>query len=339
MNQIKKIYAAAIATIAIAGSINAQTICGGDTVCFTTSARGTIQWQHSTNQTTWTNLAGVTGDTACFAPTATGWYRAEITDGTCDPIYSDTNYLTVVGATGVDTFYYTGAVQMFVVPCSKTFNLNVWGAQGGDDTPTAGGMGGYSTGQYTANAGDTLWIYVGGKGTDGPGGLNCNSPGGWNGGGPTGSICCSNAGGGAGAGGGGTDIRVNGQALTNRVIITGGGGGAGSNNVGAAGGGTTGGNGNPYNGVSAIGGSQTAGGTPGGHFTSHTCIAGTSGALGQGGMGDGNDGGGGGGGYYGGGGGANNGGGAGGSGYIGGVTGGTMTSGVRSGHGLVIITW
>ncbi len=243
----------------------------------------------------------------------------------------------------VDTFAYTGAVATFVVPnCVDTVFIKAWGAQGGDDGPMVvlGGLGGYAQGSLPVNPGDTLRIYVGGKGTDGPGtGQNCNLLGGFNGGGNTGNTCCSNAGAGAGAGGGGTDVRRGGQTLSDRQIVAGGGGGAGDNQPGAFGGDVFGGNGGTYNSVQATGGTQIAGGQVGGHYTAHACTQGTNGSFGQGGEADGNDGGGGGGGWYGGGGGPNNGGGGGGSGYIGGVIAGSMQSGISSGNGLVVLEY
>jgi hypothetical protein len=255
---------------------------------------------------------------------------------------TDAMVLTVLGAsTGIDTFSYTGLVQMWVIPpCVDTLHIEVWGAQGGNDGTILGGLGGYAEGDFVVNSGDTLWFYVGGQGTSGPGsGQNCNFVGGWNGGGATGDTCCSNAGGGAGAGGGGSDVRVGGQSLNDRVIVGAGGGGAGNNVVGGAGGGLVGSNGGTYNSVTATGGTQSAGGIAGGHYIPHTCSFPDNGAFGQGGMGDGNDGGGGGGGWYGGGGGPNNGGGGGGSSYVGGVMNGTTTGAVRSGNGLIIVSW
>lgn len=244
---------------------------------------------------------------------------------------------------GNKTFAHTGAAQTFTVPAGVTsITVELWGAEGGADGSTLGGKGGYVKGDVKVTPGSTIHVYVGGKGTSGPGsGQNCNLKGGFNGGGPTGTACCSNAGAGAGAGGGASDIRIGGQALSNRVLVAGGGGGAGSSRPGANGGGLTGADGGSYQSTTATGGSQTAGGQAGGHYTSHTCSAGTAGAAGQGGTGDGNDGGGGGGGWFGGGGGPNNGGGGGGSSYFGHplVSNGSTQSGQRTGNGEIKISW
>lgn len=132
--------------------------------------------------------------------------------------------------------------------------------------------------------------------------ISCCSAGtaGYNGGG-TGGSCGYD-----GGGGGGSDIRVNGTALSNRVVVAGGGGGGGWNcsgsnqNPGGGGGGTTGQNGrecNSDNSVSScyggLGGTQSAGGA------ASTCGPSGAGTLGTGGVGY-CEGGGGGGGYYGG---------------------------------------
>lgn len=256
------------------------------------------------------------------------------------------NYTTPVGvdqcASGTMTFDFTGAEQTWTVPAGVTsIDIEAWGAQGGADGTALGGLGGYATGTLAVTPGQTLYIYVGGQGVSGPGsGQNCGFAGGYNGGGPTGDICCSNAGGGAGSGGGASDIRVGGNTYNERVIVAAGGGGAGDGSTGANGGGLVGSNGGTYNGVTATGGTQSAGGIAGGtYYPNHTCNPGTDGTFGVGGMGDGNDAGGGGGGWYGGGGGANNGAGAGGSSYIDGVTGGSTTGGVHSGDGQIIVSW
>lgn len=219
-----------------------------------------------------------------------------------------------------NVFNYTGAKQTYVAPADATYILEVWGAQGTSKN-AAGGLGGYSKGEIKLKKGDTLNLYVGG--------CSGTSAGGWNGGGSTG--------GSAGGGGGGTDIRLGGDALTDRIIVAGGGGGAQAG-YGGAGGGLVGGDGQDKLGDPGLGGTQTLGGKGGGN----------QGVLGQGGNGvsgsDGCYGGAGGGGYYGGGGASSDhslvddSGGGGGSGYIGGVTNGITQAGVQSGNGKIVIT-
>lgn len=205
-------------------------------------------------------------------------------------------------------YSYTGSVQTLNISKTGRYSIELWGASGGEDpisnnSGSRGGKGGYISAEVNIVSGNTLNIYVGGKGEFPMGGYN----GGGNGG---------NSGGFKGGGGGGaTDIRYNGVNLSDRILVAGGGGGADDYNIGGTSGGLndgTGGNGggvsgsnglvngNPNAGDSAKGGTQTTG------F-----------ALGIGGTADSVDKGGGGGGYYGGyaat---SNDGGGGGGSGYI-----------------------
>ncbi len=58
---------------------------------------GEIQWQHSLNGTTWENLSGSTDTLLKIAADDQGFYRAEITDGTCNPVYSDTSAVVLDG--------------------------------------------------------------------------------------------------------------------------------------------------------------------------------------------------------------------------------------------------
>lgn len=230
---------------------------------------------------------------------------------------------SVIG-TNVATFNYTGNSQTWQVPSDITLiQLECWGAQAAGNT---NGLGGYAKGNLTVTPAQNLTIYVGGQSTS-------QATGGYNGGGNGGTIGSS--------GGGSSDVRANGTALTNRVIVCGGGGGAGFNGVtGGDGGGSSGATGGIYNSDSATaggGGTQSAGGNGGLYFQ----YVGSAGSLGAGGNGDtayGGYGGGGGGGYYGGGGGGV-GGGGGGSSYIGGVIGGITTAGLRTGNGQVKITY
>lgn len=239
------------------------------------------------------------------------------------------NGTAIGGGTGSKTFSYTGGVQTFTAPAAGTYTLEVWGAEGGVGTNYPNhipGKGGYSKGNITLNEGQTIYVYVGGKG--GAGGAA-----GWNGGGTGGDA------GHTGAGGGGTDIRTTQGNLNTRVIVAGGGGGVEncwgySPYKGGDGGGSVGGSGTSSvsNGY-GTGGSQTGGGYNLFHGNGY-------GSLGKGGDGHliSTCSSGGGGGYYGGG--AAYGGNAGGgSGYIGGVTSGSMSTGVRSGHGQAKITW
>jgi PKD repeat protein len=228
---------------------------------------------------------------------------------------------------GDTTFSYTGASQTYILPQGvSSLQLTVEGAQG-EGMPGCGngGFGGRVKSSISVNPGQTLYMNVGGQGS--------NSNGGYNGGG-NGASCTQIIGGG---GGGASDIRINGNSLSNRVIVAAGGGGAGINcgnnsDHGGGGGGDEGLSGFACNSQTlyvGLGGTQSSGGAS-------LSAYGTSGSLGQGGNGTCAYGGGGGGGYYGGGGGSF-GGGGGGSSFVDGsiATSASTNSNVRSGHGQI----
>lgn len=262
------------------------------------------------------------------------------------------------------TFAYTGYIQSFAAKKGVTYQLKVWGAQGGSasssvyvsgkgnyDVSGTGANGGYAVGNKAVTANTTWYVGVGGMGASNykdSGAITAN--GGYNGGGSGKNTGGENRGAG---GGGATHIGLSNALLKNTtqanvLIAAGGGGGAG---VGGSrddthqmfitygdagnGGGTNGGNSVPYGTDKSstwseypvcTGGSQTAGGT--------ASLGNNPGSYGQGGSG------------YAGGGGGLYGGGAtgdygmpagGGSGYTGGVTSGSMSNGQRSGNGYATI--
>ncbi|MBL0202416.1 MAG: M36 family metallopeptidase [Chitinophagaceae bacterium] len=278
--------------------------------------------------------------------------------------------ITVTPVTGlaapvVTTYNFTGAVQTFTVPAGITsVNLKTWGAQGNTSAlGVVGGLGGYAEGNLAVTPGQVLNVLVGG-------GAATSLTGGFNGGGAAGANpgCATAQGGG---GGGASDVRIAPYALANRVIVGAGGGGAGGNRVagcgrGAGGGGGGGlwggGGGAAWPGVPGsegpvpTGGTQVAGGAGGVTTFTPGPTNGLPGVLAVGGAGGteiasaqggnataqaGGIGGGltGGSGLY-----VNTNNwtgqsGAGGSSYIGGVSGGLTTPGLRSGAGQVQITY
>lgn len=263
------------------------------------------------------------------------------------------------------TFTYTGGKQEFRVPLGvQQVTITAFGASGqmGYDHyygsyASPGGLGARVTATVTVSPISTLFVYVGGAGSDG----------GYNGGGSGGGY--------DGEGGGASDVRQGGSALSNRIVVAGGGGGGGSagacvstscgytaGGAGGNGGGQDGQAGRNahgrFGGDGGGGGTQRAGGKHGKSVDRH--CAGSRGQLGVGGAGGGgrpscgNLGAGGGGGYYGGGGGgagglygsspssfaAAGGGGGGGSSFVeSGATGVKMHPGKRTGDGLIIIAW
>ena len=248
--------------------------------------------------------------------------------------YSDRAYWDYVNAVwnyeyaANNNYTFTAAPQG-----TYTYTLEVWGAQGVENATSypgsVSGKGGYAKGNISLTASTPLYICVGGQGV-------C-----YNGGGP-----------GQLVGGDCTHIAKNTKRgilknyINNKseVLIVAGGGGGCERTAAGAGGGTNGGAGTYWEGsggtlVAPGGGTQTAGGAAGNNsWTTNRTIS--AGSFGQGGSGYcGSDTGpGGGGGWYGGGTLAHAGAGGGGSGYIGGVTSGSMSNGVRSGHGYATIT-
>lgn len=288
--------------------------------------------------------------------------------------YDEYNYTSIADydvSTGIATmrYDYTGNTQYFIAPADGEYTLTVAGAQGGDHNITPkesaqsyGGNGGTSTGKIKLKKGETLAIEVGNKPSGYSGSYN-GSDSGWtgiaaNGVYVEGSLV---------AGGGATDIRKGGNGIDNRVIVAGGGGGAtyyaGKAVDGAAGGGTEAGTvkyitGIPYD-FGNIYTTVNKGANQTGHFNftqyeRHSsnlgggCLSNpysgtsygflyylTADAQNKG--------------FYGGGGGYWGGafmhgncvmaGGLGGSGYIGGVTDGSMTTGTNSGNGYATISY
>lgn len=181
--------------------------------------------------------------------------------------YKDTITYNYNGTDGTD-----GSVQTFTAPVTGNYNLQVWGASGGNSSSGyLGGNGGYSKGTISLNKDDVLYIYVGGKGLNGVSG-NTSQVGGYNGGGKS-SGSSSISYGIGGSGGGATHIaKVDGLLSTlststsNILLVAGAGGGAADYRgyIGGAGGGTTGTTGIGYNASrQATAGSQTTGGAPG----------------------------------------------------------------------------
>jgi len=101
----------------------------------------------------------------------------------------------------------TQGIQRWIVPATGTYEVDAYGAQGGDDTytvaPEVGGLGSKMTGTFSLTEGDTLYILVGQKGEDTRvSGANNAAPG----------------------GGGGTFVWLP-TNLTNPLLAAGGGGG------------------------------------------------------------------------------------------------------------------
>lgn len=125
-------------------------------------------------------------------------------------------------------FDYTGSPEEFTVPCSGTYKLETWGAQGGSYCYSYGyNLGSYTAGNIFLNKNQQLYVYVGQS-------TNTRGVQAYNGGGIgyASNYSASYAETGAFSGGGATDIRlVDGNwndfdSLKSRIIVAAGAGGS-----------------------------------------------------------------------------------------------------------------
>ena len=147
-------------------------------------------------------------------------YYVPIANGKIDLSNTDIN------AEITKTYDYTGTFQIFSPVFSGYYKIELWGAQGGNySSGVVGGLGSYTSGEIYLNAGEKLYIYVGGQGK--------GITGGFNGGGNVSSS--TTAGNGVG-GGGATDVRLvptseknvwnEFESLKSRIMVAAGGGGS-----------------------------------------------------------------------------------------------------------------
>jgi hypothetical protein len=67
-----------------------KVICTGDSiVLYSPSPRGDIQWQISTDGTVWNDIESANSDTLGIKPESSVYYRTKITEGTCEPFYTE----------------------------------------------------------------------------------------------------------------------------------------------------------------------------------------------------------------------------------------------------------
>ena len=151
----------------------------------------------------------------------------------------------------VATYEYSGDYEIFIVPQDGVYQIELWGASGGDnltyrvnaegadgiyterDAKFIGGYGGYTSGEIILKKDDKLFIYIGEMGkrnlqsTFNGGGAGAIGGTGYKGTNPSGDILLA-----GNSGGGATDVRlVKGQwndfdSLKSRIMVAGGGGGS-----------------------------------------------------------------------------------------------------------------
>ncbi len=80
----------------VVSAYSQQFVCRQDTVHFVLPEyRGKLSWQKSYNGVDWTTLSGSKSDTLMIIGVEPAWYRSEITEGTCNPYYSDVILLMI----------------------------------------------------------------------------------------------------------------------------------------------------------------------------------------------------------------------------------------------------
>jgi hypothetical protein len=91
------------------GIAQTHTYCPGDSVYLGLATyRGNLQWQQSTDSLNWTNISGATFSPYGFKFTGNNYYRAMITDGNCNPVYSPVQ--RVINSSNCQPQYLAGSV-------------------------------------------------------------------------------------------------------------------------------------------------------------------------------------------------------------------------------------
>lgn len=146
-----------------------QSICNGSSVMLGGSpsgSGGTAPYSYVWTPNASLNASNVANPLA--TPVANTSYVLTVTDADgCTAL--DTVEVDTLGSnvSGVDTFFYTGTTEFFVVPgCVSSVTITAVGAGGGEITQVAStpGLGASLTGTFAVSSGDTLFVAVGGKG-------------------------------------------------------------------------------------------------------------------------------------------------------------------------------
>ena len=181
------------------------------------------------------------GGTVSSIPTSTksgfeliGWYDTNSNQLTASTqIMNDITYTARWG--GVVSYNYSSVetIRSYTAPESGYYRLEAWGAQGATNNSYKGGYGGYSTADIYLNAGESVYLSVGGAGT---GGNYSSKQGGLNGGGSATGNSDTNIM--RGSGGGATHFASTSGLLSDvmsndssSVYLVAGGGGATAGNV------------------------------------------------------------------------------------------------------------
>lgn len=133
------------------GSLKAQ-ICASDTVVLNLAPYvGSVQWEFSTDGSTWAPVSGATLDSLVVLPGVATWYRAEIIDGTCAPIYSDTAYVLPANPTTITANGSLNLCQGNTLTLTASSGVSyLWST--GDTTPSISTISG---GSFSVTVTDT----------------------------------------------------------------------------------------------------------------------------------------------------------------------------------------
>ncbi len=214
---------------------------------------------------------------ACEAAAPEGYTGSNVGASNLAAVQSGKATITNAYESATD-YEYTGAVQTFTAPVTGDYKLEAWGAQGGNSAGNKsvqkpvyyglGGRGAYTSGTIRLTAGQTIYVYVGGR-NNGPYRYDANgrvasgddAPAAFNGGGGGNHDHSGRESGSpesGGSGGGATDFRLTVStaddgwsgfdSLKTRIMVAAGGGGSADQQTGGYGGALTGGNalGNAY---------------------------------------------------------------------------------------------
>jgi uncharacterized protein (TIGR02145 family) len=94
---MKRLLISLLVLVAIQAMVYGQhNSCRQDTISlYIQNHRGDIYWQTSIHGTDWSRIEGVTGDTLVIVASQPGFYRTEVIEGQCAPVYSDIIHLIV----------------------------------------------------------------------------------------------------------------------------------------------------------------------------------------------------------------------------------------------------
>lgn len=156
------VYSAPVAITATTPSVSGF-VSGGDVVCIGTNSTtltlsghvGAVQWQSSTDNTVFTDLAGETNDTLTVIDlTETRFYRARVRNGVCQAVFSNATSIIIKPQALPGTAVATNA---FVCPIPNSTTLSLSGFLGtlqweqSTDGVTYSPIANATSASYTAN--------------------------------------------------------------------------------------------------------------------------------------------------------------------------------------------